>query len=806
MDFIDFDTYDTGSNNDAAITSLPEPAPPLLLPINTNLTSKFKGLSLLRNSNADENAIKEDGQQTTVNNTTQTAEKYAKLSLKLFEEPVADTNLLSGLPASKSTLNDHFTTQNTARPDSILSTKLANVLNNYGTNESGLRDALSIIQQKSDLDLQGLIRSDMLGSIHRRSFRSDIESGLLKEHTAVLREFQPVVQKVESLGQKITKLNELNTAVNDNHAIDPTVLKKIEDLSTKKNLLVLKKSILQSFKKNFTLTQYEEHYLSNEDISIEYFQILHKCKTIHTNCSILLTLDNPVLGVKIMEKMSKFLDLSYQRISFFVSTQLELAMSDGTRYNSSKNPAQDLRLMKISFFYLANNLKYFDDITTKLVTSRSKTIVDDFMYQSNNADSFDNSRPIILSAHDPIRYIGDILAFVHSTIVNEIELISSLFQISQDSEEPEYERSEFEEHLIKMENLEDVNRSLKVTIERILGALSRPLKVRTEQIIRSEKRLDVLQKIFGLLDLYKVMFVKQLGKDSECSLLETLDSLKSLCTEKVFGVLKERLTIVEKMLATEEWALDDDSLLAPDWLREWLDESLLLFGDGSSSEEKPMALTDERFSDLCCLLIEKPSELYNKQAKTLKGDKVSSLIYRLNCLDLVTYKIVTISQLSETQEKVQTTIKELEETLTTEQFNLLLKDAGLDIHQQLIQLVFPLEQIQDDDDYFMYSSLIENKLFGKAKLLEIDTQLHEFLPTALVDIQQAVFKISSPSIANDVITGSSGKFLKLYEVFYKIVKMLYEDDPDTILNFTAYDVSTLLGVEDVYRRSPTITS
>ena len=171
----------------------------------------------------------------------------------------------------------------------------------------------------------------------------------------------------------------------------------------------------------------------------------------------------------------------------------------------------------------------------------------------------------------------------------------------------------------------------------------------------------------------------------------------------------------------------------------------------------------------------------------------------MNALDLIQTKIITTTQLSKKCDEVNDLITSLKQELIEHQYELLLKDSDLSIHQQLITLIFPIDQIETDDDYAMYASLIENKLFGKEKLQEIETKLHEFLPVALIETQQSLFKISSPTIANDIITESSLKFLNLYNVFYKILQEIYPEDH--LLKWTTYDVATLLGVEEVYKDS-----
>ncbi|CAM9024787.1 unnamed protein product [Wickerhamomyces anomalus] len=806
MDFIDYDTFQsTDNSSDNLKNPLPEPAPPLILPINPDFTNRFKNLSLLKKNlplNQENNNISTSDND--VNITSKTAEKYAKLSIDLLNtnHNQSHDKMISDLPttttASNTTdqtskLNDHLHSNASKSNSSVLSTRLSKILNSYDNNDPNLRDALLILQKKSNLEVEQLIRSDLLGSIARRNFRSEIEGDLLKQHTNVLREFQPVVTKIENIGTKINKLNDINNNLQRFDKLDPELVSKIEELSNSKHLLILKKSLLTNFKKKFTLNQYEEHILTNEDISIEFFKVLNKCKKIHSNCSILLTLGNQNLGLKIMEKMNKFLDLSYQRISFFLENQL---LKNLNEENLSNN--KNIKLLKISIFHLSDNVRYFDEILSKLIQQRSKTIVDEFLYQLNNADSNDVSRPIVLSAHDPLRYIGDILAYVHSVIVNEVEFIQNLFQKIDSSENDELynQRSELEEALIHVENFQNVDDIVNDTLVKIINGLSRPLKIRIEQVVRSEKHLDVIPKISNLLDLFKMMYEKILPKKlKDCSVIESLDSLKSLCIEKIFGLLKEKLTIIKNENNSEL----DDLLLPPDWVRDYLTDALVIFQDSSiGSDSNVFGLSDELFENLSDLIVNKPIEILSEHSKSL-ADGRNIKIFKLNALDLIQTKIITTTQLSKKCDEVNDLITSLKQELNEHQYELLLKDSDLSIHQQLITLIFPIDQIETDDDYAMYASLIENKLFGKEKLQEIETKLHEFLPVALIETQQSLFKISSPTIANDIITESSLKFLNLYNVFYKILQEIYPEDH--LLEWTTYDVTTLLGVEEVYKDS-----
>ena len=60
--------------------------------------------------------------------------------------------------------------------------------------------------------------------------------------------------------------------------------------------------MLISFKEKFTLNEYEEFVLNSGDLNNEFFTTLARAERINENCSILLSLDNPQLGLKIIAK------------------------------------------------------------------------------------------------------------------------------------------------------------------------------------------------------------------------------------------------------------------------------------------------------------------------------------------------------------------------------------------------------------------------------------------------------------------------------------------------------------------------
>ena len=64
---------------------------------------------------------------------------------------------------------------------------------------------------------------------------------------------------------------------------------------------------------------------------------------------------------------------------------------------------------------------------TTLAQTRSQTLMDAFLAALTRGGPSGLPRPIELHAHDPLRYVGDMLAWVHQAIAAEREFLEGLF-------------------------------------------------------------------------------------------------------------------------------------------------------------------------------------------------------------------------------------------------------------------------------------------------------------------------------------------------------------------------------------------
>jgi hypothetical protein len=120
-------------------------------------------------------------------------------------------------------------------------------------------------------------------------------------------------------------------------------------------------------------------------------------------------------------------------------------------------------------------------------------------------------KPIELHAHEPIRYVGDMLAWIHQTAASEREMLHVLLKgnmIAGDS-------NEFSLPMSILPPSDDMTSSFLTTV---MEGTCRPLKLRIEQVLGSLRDVTLSYKLANLLQFYRRMLVNVLGKESNLSL------------------------------------------------------------------------------------------------------------------------------------------------------------------------------------------------------------------------------------------------------------------------------------------------
>lgn len=898
MDFLDFQTFsfvDTATNENG---SLPSPGQRLKLSSSDNnlydISTDYTDYSTLNNGLNTENTFKLFNlSQIKISNGTSShlsskMANYVKMSineLNLFKE---SNNPTSAKTHAGTDMEPSFTNDLLNKPidinkllnrdqtsleatNQVLPKKLSVILNdrninnyqqtitlrkalsllentNIVTNEtaststSGCSDIMKKLPKKNPkleytqsylnitLDIDNLVSADYIGILSRKNLKYDIETQLLKEHITILEDFRPVIRRIKRLSNSIDNIKEVKiqlTSNNENEK-DKFIINDIDKLQKDIRLLKLRKQILLRIKDSFTLNQVEEDIIQNGDIttnSTEFFQVIDKIESIREGSSYLLALDDQNAGKALISKLNANLEMINRKIFNHLLSFLY-------DYNSVTNA--DLPIYRKCLIYLSNDLAFFESFIKRATTERSKLILDEFLSQFDL--NMRDNKPILLNAHDPIRYVGDVLASIHSLIANEADFIKILFSFQDEKEIETNSNTHNTKHVkneSKEENLFFQYKSMNIEylkgldiklLNEIVQSLANSSRIRIEQIVRFEDSCTISFEIIQLLKLYMIMFEKK-NIEKNNSLIINLEKLITMSNEKILDYF------VKFIKENESTQLDynkNTDLLPPDWVYDYLNklvDFLEVYSKNNSMEaystkdsfEQSVAELDTINEKFIMQTIEEPFQRVLVQqiqaafplAKKKEKVKVLFLTVQVNCFDLIKTRLQIFNKLifnkdekiSQIYKSIETKLDTLLSDLQNLQTKLLFEKTGLSLYNNLLNMIFPIDQIQDELDYDMYLSLKDNALMCLPSIKNnVHDKLNEYLPQALTELQETLlFKLASPEIADHICEYCFKRISRFYSVFRNVLVHINPEQKEEvyeILNFTKDDFNILLGITD----------
>ncbi|AGO11558.1 AaceriADL228Cp [[Ashbya] aceris (nom. inval.)] len=805
MDFLDYQAYGVHlTSTDDSL--LPEPASNLSLLAAGGASASEMSDTMVDNvtppllNTASEFKLEEK------DNLHERMKTYSELTVKLLPiQPGLVRDIFEDV-TPQSTDFQHLLKKSNNVTNAVLVKRLSHVLNdmNHPNYQSDLqlKKALMILQENQSalgLDASKLVRPDFLGSLSRKTLRSQLEKELLKDHLTTLENFQPIARRIMRLRQPVRNIQEISekvldaqSAQNNSLLFDPLV----SEVREKLEMLKLKKRVLLGIRDSLTLNQLEDEQIRNADIDDSYFDVLDKVMAIKERSTYLIAMNYENAGRALLENVNQYLQLANKRIFNYLLGFLYDYESNTKAFGERtfEGDHVGLSLFQRCLVYLSNDLEYFNDFMKKVTSMRSKKLLDEFLIPfviDNN-----EGRSIILSAHDPARYLGDVLAHIHSLLANEGDFLKSLFKYQ-------------EEHMVDMpqsifQKNKDILQSLHLNmLNDIMSTLSNPARIRLEQIVRFEQEATVTFDISQLLTLYKLMFTKQ-GMRDDNKLVKVFDDLAALAKTKTINYYTEFLSEA----ANQEPEVTE--LLPPKWLSSYLSDLTALFDKINSTSEQT-GIVDKNFFTK---LIKTPFEsTFLKQAESCfplsKKDrkvKFDLLVLEINGLDMVVARlgpyrtnIFSSEYGSEVYESLKRNLETLLGQLEVHQTRNIFESTGLELYYNLFNMIFPVASVQDPLDYDMYLSAQENQIM-KLETIEANVaqKLAEYLPKALIDVQDTwLLYLASPKFADEIASRSFQVFANFYVVFKSVLLNIYPDDHQRINSVFIYseeEVKMLLGI------------
>jgi hypothetical protein len=268
-------------------------------------------------------------------------------------------------------------------------------------------------------------------------------------------------------------------------------------------------------------------------------------------------------GFEMLEILGNHQDVGYQRL--FEWVKLKCDDDEGSDFVDSDDVA-----LQMAVKYLREVPVYFTQCQDLIIRSRRTLLVQRFILALTQGGSGGHmsSRAIEMHSHDSVRYVGDMLSWMHQTMASEKEFLLSLFGTVMDgSDNSHTNHDETEESGNGDDNGNGVDHDVDLYDDRefshkyhilsipeilasCLEGLGRPLRVRIMQAMENcGRNVEILYTVADLLCFYKNTISDTLSKDNSvfASVNDCLEEWKSLFS---VALDKQSETLVKTTLSS----------------------------------------------------------------------------------------------------------------------------------------------------------------------------------------------------------------------------------------------------------------
>ena len=523
------------------------------------------------------------------------------------------------------------------------------------------------------------------------------------------------------------------------------VLEEASVLLSQKHQIETKLRVLEAFNLHFTISEEDLMVLSNTADPVEdnFFVVLAKIEKIHKDCQILLGTENQQLGLELMEQSSKSLNSAFQKLYRWVQREFKTLNLENPQISSAIRRA--LRVLAKRPALFQSCLDYFAE-------AREQILSDAFYVALTGSASdgeHESTKPIEFYAHDPLRYIGDMLAWTHSSTVSEREALEVLF-ISEGSEiakgiqlgmasEPWSRRDG------DVGTTFDGQTALKQLVNRDLAGVARALHQRVEQVVQSHDDPVLAYKIANLIDFYCITFARLLGAES--ALLDTLSDLEQSALRQFRANMRDQVLSMQTDLTGAPSDLG---------IPNFLDEALSRLKDLMKTYDSSLAPASSREAEFQPILNEALNPFLESCENLAKGlSEPATSIFVINCLLTTKTTMSAYDFMTEATAEIDDTIDEHVSKLVEYQHAFLLHTSGL--HPPLVALA----PLSDSDGDIL--RIIELESFQPQALTDASQVLDDFLPSALMDAMGNLKRLRSSRMAEEITGEAVGRFCEDFE-------------------------------------------
>ncbi|KAL9275464.1 Conserved oligomeric Golgi complex subunit 6-like protein, partial [Drosera capensis] len=256
----------------------------------------------------------------------------------------------------------------------------------------------------------------------RRSLRSVIEKRALSIDQEFLLASDPVQQALDRVEEEVKSLSEccdrIEKALSSCNASTADIISTTERLQQELDITLQRQEIVSCFLRDYQLSNEEISALREQDLNENFFKALAHVQEIHANCKVLLRTHHQRAGLDLMDMMAVYQEGAYERLCRWVQTE-------SRKLGDTDNPEVN-ELLKTAVRCLKERPVLFKYCAEELANMRHNALFRRFISALTRGGPSGVPRPIEVHAHDPLRYVGDMLAWLHQALASERELVHAV--------------------------------------------------------------------------------------------------------------------------------------------------------------------------------------------------------------------------------------------------------------------------------------------------------------------------------------------------------------------------------------------
>ncbi|KAH7693882.1 Conserved oligomeric Golgi complex component 6, partial [Aphelenchoides avenae] len=483
--------------------------------------------------------------------------------------------------------------------------------------------------------LQGLVTD---GNVTERQLRLVLEDRELEMNRQFLDNLDKINGQVQEFVEKIRKMNgictDMTSRIQSNKERTRDLLKKTAVLQNEKKQLTAKQAYINTFLDKYSLNDEETRALEgspkDNTVSEPFFAALRRLLEIHSNVAESLRMDGDNLPlVEISRSTDAKLDAAYQVLYLSIQRECRLLNVEFLELKP---------LLYQSFEALQERIPLFEKALEEFSNARRNYVVRAYIDALTKGGKTAVQRPIEQLSSEPLRYVNDMLAWIHQAIEVERELLSALLKNCKPEVTSTYQ---------------------KQVICGISDALCQPLKLRVEQTLSRETNCVVLYRLSSLFLFYQRTFETTISVDS--LLYKTLKELHELCSNMFFSAVNSTMQRI-----TSHMNVPDYDLLPVNAVN----QALLLLRDilESQNDGAFTAVSDkkEMYSKIFAYILDPLNQSVQLVCSNLHNH-LDVAVYMLNCLNAIK-SVIILYQYTDTKiEMIKAQIDANEDVLVSEQ-------------------------------------------------------------------------------------------------------------------------------------------